>query len=123
MHRFFQISTLLLFLSPMAFPQAPKQVLAILTVKPGVTREGVMKVMQDEVKDTVKLYLAGKIQQWFGRQDGKGVVFILAAEDAAAAKAMTDELPLIMGGPAEFTFLPTGPLTPLRALLGEPAIK
>jgi len=24
---------------------------------------------------------------------------------------------------AEFTFLPIGPLTPLRALLGEPAIK
>ncbi|MBY0507814.1 MAG: hypothetical protein K2X03_28130 [Bryobacteraceae bacterium] len=117
------LSLLLLLAAPLAFAQPPKQVLAILSVKSGITRDAVMKVMQDEVKDTVKLYLAGKIQQWFGRQDGKGVVFILACDDAAAAKAITDELPLIKAGLAEFTFLPIGPLTPLRALLGEPAIK
>jgi len=36
-----------------------------------------MTVMQTEVRDTVQLYLDGKIQQWYARGDGKGVVFFL----------------------------------------------
>ena len=68
-------------LAPMAQGQsAPPQpkitgVLTILTPKPGATVEQIMKIMPAEIRSTVPLYLDGKIQQWFTRGDGKGVIF------------------------------------------------
>lgn len=56
--------------------QPPKNrttgVLVLLTVKPGVTREQVMKFMPAEIRATVRLYLDGAIQQWYARGDGRG---------------------------------------------------
>ena len=92
-------------------------VLATLTVKPGIDRDALVRTMPDEVRDTVKLYLDGKIQQWFARGDGRGVVFILNAKSVDEAKAATDSLPLIKAGLASFEFMPLGPLTPLRYLM------
>jgi len=37
------------------------------------------QIMPREVHDTVNAYLAGKIDQWYFRTDGKGVVFIVNA--------------------------------------------
>ena len=37
------------------------------------------QIMPHEVHDTVNAYLAGTIDQWYFRTDGKGVVFILNA--------------------------------------------
>src|ERR1700732_1692675 len=53
-------------------PPQPKitGVLTILTPKPGVTVEQVMKIMPAEIRATVPLYLDGKIQQWFTRGAG-----------------------------------------------------
>jgi hypothetical protein len=79
-----------------------------------------MKVMPAEVRETVKLYLDGKIQQWYARSDGKGVVFILNCSSVAEAKALTDMLPLSKNKLADFEYVPLGPLTPLRFLLAEP---
>jgi hypothetical protein len=59
---------------PAAAPPPITAVLATLTVKPGVDRTALLNTMPQEVSDTVKLYLDGKIQQWFGRGDGRGVV-------------------------------------------------
>ena len=55
---------------PAAAPPPITAVLATLTVKPGVDRTALLNTMPQEVSDTVKLYLDGKIQQWFGRGDG-----------------------------------------------------
>jgi hypothetical protein len=52
-------------------------VMVILTVKAGVTREQVMAVMPGEIRQTVQLYLNGKIREWYSRGDGRGVVFLL----------------------------------------------
>jgi len=50
-------------------PQPPlpeiTAVIASLTVKAGVTREQVMAVMSTEIRQTVQLYLSGKIRQWY----------------------------------------------------------
>ncbi len=65
---------------PMCAQPAPPKVtpvMATLTVKEGITRDQITKVMSNEVQDTVKLYLDGKITQWYARGDGKGVVFFL----------------------------------------------
>jgi hypothetical protein len=104
-------------------PAAQKvtHVLATLTVKPGITRDQFMKVMPTEVRETVALYLDGKIQQWYARGDGKGVVFLLDCKTVDDAKAILEKLPLVKEDFASFDYMPLGPLTPLRLLLGPPA--
>ena len=83
--------------------------------------EDLTKTMPAEVRATVQLYLDGKIQQWFARADGKGVVFLLNCKTADEAKAITDTLPLVKGKLASFEFMALGPLTPLRILIAPPA--
>ncbi len=92
-------------------------VLVLLTAKSGVTREQVMKIMPAEIRATVQLYLDGRIQQWYSRGDGKGVVLILDCKDAAEAHAMMDGLPLSKENLMDHEFIPIGPLMPLGALL------
>ncbi len=106
---------------PAAAPPPITAVLATLTVKPGLDRTALLNTMPQEVSDTVKLYLDGKIQQWFARGDGRGVVFIMNAKSVEEAKTITDALPLIKSNLATFEFMPLGPLTPLRFLLTPPA--
>ena len=97
-------------------PQA-NHVIATLTVKEGVARDQMLKVMPGEVRATVQLYLDGKIEQWYSRGDGKGVVFILACKTVEEAKALTDTLPLVKENFVTFEYMPIGPLNPLRLLL------
>lgn len=103
-------------------PAAPVTgVLVNLTIKPDADKAAVARTMPAEVRDTVQAYLDGKIQQWFARADGTGVVFIVDASSAAAAKAIMDALPLAKADLADFTYTPLTPLTPLRRLLTPPA--
>ena len=102
-------------------PPQPKitGVLTILTPKPGVTVEQVMKIMPAEIRATVPLYLDGKIQQWFTRGDGKGVIFLLNCKDAAEARALIESLPLSKENLVDEQFIPVGPLMPLGILLRD----
>lgn len=93
------------------------KVLAIGSLNTPLTDEQRKGVMSHEVPDTVKLYLAGKIDQWYVRKDGKGVVFLLNVSSADEAKAMLDQLPLGKAKLMHFDFLPLGPLSPLGLLL------
>lgn len=102
-------------------PSSPvTAVMAVLTVRPDADQTARAKVMPDEVRATVKLYLDGKIQQWWGKGDGHGVMFILNCNSVAEAKALLDELPLVKGHFASFEFTALTPLTPLRYLMGTP---
>ena len=102
-------------------PPQPKitGVLTILTPKPGVTVEQVMKIMPAEIRATVPLYLDGKIQQWFTRGDGKGVIFLLNCKDAAEARALIESLPLSKENLVDEQFIPVGPRMPLGILLRD----
>jgi hypothetical protein len=91
-----------------------------LTVKADADRAQMMKAMPEEVRATVKLYLDGKIQQWYSRSDGRGVLFVMNCSTVAEAKALTDGLPLAKANLATFEFTALSPLTPLRILLAEP---
>ena len=112
-------------LAPMAqgqsTPPQPKitGVLTILTPKPGVTVEQVMKIMPAEIRATVPLYLDGKIQQWFTRGDGRGVIFLLNCKDVAEARALMESLPLSKENLMDEQFIPVGPLLPLGMLLRD----
>jgi hypothetical protein len=122
---FICVQTLLFATASRVAAQAPPGpttgVLATLSVKPDAQLAEIMKVMPNEVRDTVKLYLDGKIAQWFGKSDGRGVIFIINATSVAEAKAITDTLPLIKANLATFDFVGLTPLTPLRMLLAEPS--
>jgi hypothetical protein len=102
-------------------PAPATGVLTMLTVKADTPRADIMKVMPSEVRDTLKLYLDGKILQWYARGDGRGVVFILNCATVADAKAITDTLPLARANFATFEYIALTPLTPLRMLIAEPA--
>lgn len=104
-------------------PAAPKitHILATLSVNSGVTREQIATVMHDEVRDTVQLYLDGKIEQWYAKGDGKGVVFLMDCKSVEEAKAILETLPLMKAHYVTFDYMPLGPLTPLRALIAPAA--
>ena len=95
-------------------------VMVILTVKAGVTREQVMAVMPGEIRQTVQLYLNGKIREWYSRGDGRGVVFLLDSKDVGEAHAIMDGLPLARQNLMDHEYIAVGPLLPLRLLLANP---
>jgi len=95
-------------------------VMVILTVKAGVTREQVMAVMPDEIRQTLQLYLNGKVREWYSKSDGRGVVFLLDARDTAEAHAIMDDLPLGRQNLMDHDYIAVGPLLPLRLLLAKP---
>jgi hypothetical protein len=93
-------------------------VLVIETPKPGVTPQQVMAVIPEEIRATVKLYLDGKIREWYSRGDGKGVVFLVDAKTEDEARALMETLPLAKQQLMDHEYIPVGPLMPLRALMG-----
>lgn len=95
-------------------------VMVILTVKAGVTREQIMAVMPAEVRQTVQLYLNGKVREWYSRGDGRGAVFLLDAGDVAEAHAIMDGLPLAKEQLIDHEYIAVGPLLPLRLLMANP---
>jgi hypothetical protein len=94
------------------------EVMVILTTKPGVTRQQIMNIMPDEIRATVKLYLDGKIRQWYSRGDGRGVIFLIDAKTVDEAQAIMDTLPLSKENLMDHEYIPVGPLMPLGALIG-----
>jgi hypothetical protein len=97
------------------------EVLVIQTPKPGVTAQQVLAVIPAEIRATVKLYLDGKIREWYSRGDGKGVVFLVDAKTEDEARALMETLPLAKEQLMDHEYIPVGPLMPLRALLGPGA--
>jgi hypothetical protein len=75
--------------------------------------------MSHEVPDTVKLYLAGKIDQWYVRKDGKGVVFFLnlgSTEEAKIAPSRASARPSKVN---ELRPDPPGSIEPAGSSLAE----
>ncbi len=97
------------------------EVLVIQTPKPGVTVQQILDVMPSEVPATVKLYLDGKIREWYSRGDGKGVIFLVEAKTEDEARAIMETLPLAKEQLMDHQYIPVGPLMPLRMLIGPGA--
>jgi len=97
------------------------EVLVIETPRQGVTAQQIMAVIPSEIRATVKLYLDGKIRQWYSRGDGKGVIFLVDAKTEDEARAMMETLPLAKKQLMDHQYIPVGPLMPLRALVGPEA--
>ena len=78
------------------------------------------ELLPQEVRDTVSLYLDGKIEQWWIQQDGAGPVFLLNSRSVDEARTQLAQLPLVKARILEFDFIAVGPLSPLRVLLQPP---
>jgi hypothetical protein len=104
-----------------AAPPKTTEVMVMVSPKQGVTRQQIMAVMPSEIRETVKLYLDGKIRQWYSRGDGKGVILFIDAKTQDEARAVMESLPLSKEQLVEDEYIPVGPLMPLKGLLGLPA--
>ena len=82
-----------------------------------ITDEERQGVMRKEVPDTLKLYLEGKIEQFWFREDKPGVIFLMHTESIDEAKSRIQHLPLVANGFLKFDFIPVGPLKPLGLLI------
>ena len=109
------------YAQPMTTSTPTTKILAIGTINPGVDPAKVFAILPNEVRDTVDLYLNGKIDQWYSQQERRGVVFILNLTDPAAARDMLEKLPLGQAHLMSFELIPIGPLNPLRQLQGMKA--
>jgi Muconolactone delta-isomerase len=99
-------------------PSPTTKILAIGTVNPGVDPAAVRAILPTEVRETVTLYLQGRIDQWFSLQGRPGVAFILNVTDLAAAHEMLESLPMGQAHLMTFELIPLAPLNPLRQLQG-----
>ena len=91
-------------------------VLVILTPKQGVSPQQIMAVIPDEIQATARLYLDGKIREWYSRGDGKGVIFLVDVKTEDDARALMETLPLAKEQLMDHEYIPVGPLMPLKAL-------
>ena len=85
--------------------------------KHGVQREQIQKVIPEEVRATVRLYLEGRIRQWYSRSDGKGVILIVNATSIADAETVVDSLPLSKANLVDHEYTELAPLAPLYNLI------
>lgn len=97
-------------------PVPVTDVMVMLTRKPNVSVPDLMKVLPEEARQTMLMYLDGKIDHWYSRADGRGVVFFLRCSSVEEAKAMMGSLPLDKAGMVDLEFIPVGPLAPMRLL-------
>jgi hypothetical protein len=102
------------------FPVVPTtKILAIGQFTKPPTPEQMKEIFPKEVPATLRLYLAGKIDQWWIRQTQTGPVFLLNVTSLEEARALMEKLPLGQAGLMKHEFIELGPLTPLHLLLSD----
>jgi len=107
--------------APYTPPTLPTtRILAMGHLTPGTDLAAIAPVMKEEVPATLRLYLDGKIDQWYFRKDSNGVVFIMNCTSVEEAHAILEKLPLGQHKMMEFDLIPLGPLAPLASLLQRP---
>ena len=102
------------------FPVVPTtKILAIGQFTRPPTPEQIKELFPKEVPATLRLYLAGKIDQWWIRQTQTGAVFLLNVTSLEEARSLMEELPLGQAGLMKYEFIELGPLTQLHLLLTD----
>lgn len=102
------------------FPEVPTtKIMAIGRFTTPPTPEQIAEIFPREVPATLKLYLEGKIDQWWVRQDQTGPFFLMNVTSVAEAHAVLEALPLGQAKLMEFDLIELGPLTPLHLLLKD----
>jgi hypothetical protein len=92
------------------------KVLAIGTASAALTPEQLQKHMPHEVPATLKLYLEGKIEQFWFREKA-GPIFLMNVDSVEQAKATLDSLTLVAEKLMAYDLIPVSPLMPLGLLI------
>src|SRR5579864_290029 len=102
------------------FPVVPTtKILAIGQFTKPPTPGQIKEIFPKEVPATLRLYLSGKIDQWWNRQTQTGPVVLLNVSSLEEARALMEKLPLGQAGLMKHEFIELGPLTPLHLLLSD----
>jgi hypothetical protein len=92
------------------------KVFAIASAQPTLTPDKLQQHMPSEVPATLKLYLEGKVEQfWF--RDKAGPIFLMNVESIEQARATLNTLPLVADGLMTYELMQVGPLAPLGRLI------
>ena len=92
------------------------KVMAIGTLKP-LTPEQRQMYLPKEVPATLKLYVDGKMEQFWLRDNNAGVIFLMTVDSVEEAAALLKALPLGQANLLTFELMPIGPLSPLGMLI------
>jgi len=92
------------------------KVMAIGTLK-ALTAEQRQQYLPKEVPATLKLYLDGKMEQFWLRDKEEGVIFLMTVESVDEAGKLLKALPLGQANLLTFDLMPIGPLLPLGMLM------
>jgi hypothetical protein len=92
------------------------KVMAIASVSVPLTPEQRKEHMPNEVPATLKLYLDGKIEQFWFRENA-GPIFLMNVDSIEDAKATLATLPLVASNVMSYDLMPVGPLIPLALLI------
>ncbi len=97
----------------------PTKFLAVGNFPTPLTPEQNETLLPKQVPAVLRLYIDGKIDQFWYRQDGKGVVFVMTTASADEAASLLAALPFGQANLMEFELIPIGPLTPLGRLITD----
>lgn len=92
------------------------KVFAIASAQPTLTPEKLQQHMPNEVPSTLKLYLDGKVEQFWFREK-LGPIFLMNVDSVEEAKTTLNALPLVADGLMTYEYLPVTPLMPLGLLI------
>src|ERR1700761_1284992 len=92
------------------------KVFALYSLKAPLTPEQRKAHMPHEVPATLKLYLEGKIEQFWFRENA-GPIFLMNVESVEQAKAALETLPLVAAKLMTYELRPVTTLTPFRLLI------
>jgi hypothetical protein len=92
------------------------KVFAIASAPSPLTPEQLKEHMPLEVPSTLKLYLDGKVEQFWFREKA-GPIFLMNVASVEEAQATLGKLPLVASGLMKYDYLPVGPLAPLGRLI------
>jgi muconolactone delta-isomerase len=94
------------------------KVMAIGALKP-LSPEQRQRYLPKEVPATLQLYLDGKMEQFWLRDQQKGVIFLMNVDSVEEADQLLKALPLGQDNFLTFDLMPIGPLLPLGLLMGS----
>jgi hypothetical protein len=92
------------------------KVMAIASASAALTPDLIQKHLPNEVPATLKLYLDGKVEQFWFREKA-GPIFLMNVESLDDAQATLNKLPFVADKLMTYELVPIGPLTPLGTLI------
>jgi hypothetical protein len=92
------------------------KIMAIGTLKP-LSPDQRQRYLPDEVPATLQLYLDGKMEQFWLRDNAAGVIFLMSVDSIDEADRLLKALPLGQANLLTFELMPIGPLLPLGMLM------